>query len=76
MIQSSDPSSIVEELMDTLSALPHPKECPKCGSRLAYVKIMFFSAREDGETWPILLPLCAKCDPTIDSAKFSLPVAC
>jgi hypothetical protein len=39
--------SIVEELMDTLSAAARPKECPKCGSRLRYVTIMFFSSTEE-----------------------------
>jgi hypothetical protein len=49
----------VEELFDTLSALPPLTCCCNCGSKLLHVPTTFFS--DSGKVWTLLLPVCTDC---------------
>jgi endogenous inhibitor of DNA gyrase (YacG/DUF329 family) len=62
MSQSADLPSFVDELMETVSALPIQVKCPRCGSKLTHIETTLFSSREDGKIWKVLLPNCPKCD--------------
>lgn len=54
------PSNAVQELFDTLSALPRLTHCRKCNSELLHVDATFFSY--GGETvWNLPLPFCSNC---------------
>jgi hypothetical protein len=49
--------SFVDELMETVSALPIQVSCSRCGSRLRHVEATFFSSREEGKAWKVLLSI-------------------
>lgn len=51
----------VEELFDTLSALPLSIHCLKCGTKLLHVHATFVSA--SGKVWTLPLPICPNCEP-------------
>ena len=53
------PSESVEELFDTLSALPRLTRCRKCGTELLHVDVTFFSY--GGKVWTLPLPFCSYC---------------
>jgi hypothetical protein len=65
--------SAVEDLFDTLSDLPSPVRCNRCGSELLHLDATFFST--GGKVWTVPLPVCPKCDLKEDLAHFiPLPV--
>jgi hypothetical protein len=54
------PSKSVEEIFDTLAALPPLLRCKECGSELLHLDTTFFS--EQGKAWTLPLPVCPNCD--------------
>jgi hypothetical protein len=61
------PTESVEELLDTLSALPPVIDCRQCGSKLLHLGATFLS--EGGKVWTLALPVCPKCEPSQISAE-------
>jgi len=62
------PSLCVEDLLDALSSLPRPLECPKCASSLQYREAVF---SHNGQVWTLQLPVCPNCDLEHDDADTS-----
>jgi len=52
--------SLIEQLLDTLSAGPAALYCAKCHAPSSYVSATFFS--ESGAARIIRLPVCKNCD--------------
>jgi len=68
MAHSPTLCSAVEDLFDTLSEVPSPVTCKRCGSGMLYLDSTFFSSGE--RVWTLPLPVCPKCDLKNDTAEF------
>jgi hypothetical protein len=54
-------AEFVDELFDTLSALPPLTYCRKCCAKLLHVHATFSS--DGGKSWTLSLPICRNCEP-------------
>ena len=62
------PIQSVEELFNSLSALPPLFHCLQCGSKLLHVDATFVS--EGGKAWTLRLPFCPNCERSQVSPEF------
>lgn len=63
------PIQSVQELFNSLSALPPLIHCRQCGSKLLHVDATFLS--EGGKAWTQPLPFCPNCEPSQVSPEFA-----
>jgi hypothetical protein len=54
-------SEVIDQLFDTLSALPPLIYCRKCCTKLLQVHATFCS--DSGKSWTLALPVCKNCEP-------------
>jgi ribosomal protein S27AE len=61
------PSTSVEKLFATLSAMPRITHCRKCGYELLHVDATFFTLSGQSLTLPV--PFCSKCNRVEELAR-------